>query len=110
MRIKAKDIIRGMNDFGIGDSLLRDIGLEYRQSSFTKFVGTIGVFSAGMLVGAALGMLYAPMRGDELRTKARDNIDAWRTKMASRGAEMAGRVSEKAARTQAAVETMPVVP
>lgn len=106
MAINLKNVMRQMHDFGIGQSLLRDVGLDYRQSSFTRFIGTIGIFSAGMLVGAAFGMLFAPMRGDELRIKARDNIDAWRDRVASRGVEMASHVSE----TVSSESTIPVAP
>ena len=67
MAVDLKTIIRQMNELGVGDSLLRGIGLEYRRSVFGKFVGAVGIFSAGVLIGAGLGLLFAPMRGDELR-------------------------------------------
>jgi hypothetical protein len=81
MAINMKQAVRQMNELGIGQNLLQKVGLDYYQSAFTRTIGTIGVFSAGLLVGSAFGLFFAPMRGDELRTKARDNIDAMRIKM-----------------------------
>jgi hypothetical protein len=94
--VELKSVLRQMNELGLGDSLLHNFGLEYRRPAFARFINGLGIFAAGFLVGAGVGLLFAPMRGDELRGKARQNIDEWRSRIMERGAEVSGAVSERA--------------
>ncbi len=48
------------------DSLLRQVGLEERTPG-SDFLTGLGLFSVGVLVGAGLGMLFAPRRGEDVR-------------------------------------------
>lgn len=66
------------------DALLRQLGLEERSPGSDFFTG-MGLFSIGVLVGAGLGLLFAPKRGEDMRAMV---TDAWRKRDASRVAEM----------------------
>ncbi len=48
------------------DALLRRMGLEDRTPAGDFFTG-LGLFSVGVLVGAGLGLMFAPKRGEEIR-------------------------------------------
>ena len=48
------------------DALLKRMGLEERTPAGDIFTG-LGLFAVGVLVGAGLGLMFAPKRGDELR-------------------------------------------
>jgi gas vesicle protein len=48
------------------DTLLRRVGLEERTPAGDFFTG-LGLFSIGVLVGAGLGLMFAPKRGEEIR-------------------------------------------
>jgi hypothetical protein len=48
------------------DALLRRVGLEERTPAGDFFTG-LGLFSVGVLVGAGLGLMFAPKRGEEVR-------------------------------------------
>jgi gas vesicle protein len=43
------------------------MGLQTRRTAGDLILPLMGIFSAGMLVGAGMGMLFAPRRGSELR-------------------------------------------
>lgn len=48
------------------EALLRRMGLEERTPAGDFFTG-LGLFSIGVLVGAGLGLMFAPKKGDEIR-------------------------------------------
>jgi hypothetical protein len=48
------------------DEILRRMGLEERTPVGDVFTG-LGLFAVGVLVGAGLGLMFAPKRGDEMR-------------------------------------------
>jgi hypothetical protein len=48
------------------DELLRRVGLEERRPAGDFFTG-LGLFSVGVLVGAGLGLMFAPKRGEDMR-------------------------------------------
>lgn len=62
------------------DELLGAIGLQRRQEPPDYLVTALGLFGAGLVVGAGLGMLFAPKPGAELRRdiggKVGDNFQA----------------------------------
>lgn len=58
------------------DALLERMGLEKRSPAGDFFTG-LGLFSVGVLVGAGLGLMFAPKRGDEMRAMLNE---AWRTR------------------------------
>jgi hypothetical protein len=56
------------------DALLDRMGLEQKRSTMEVVLPALGIFGAGLAVGAALGLLFAPKRGDELRGDIRHRI------------------------------------
>ncbi|WP_168210831.1 YtxH domain-containing protein [Persicimonas caeni] len=50
------------------NSLLDRMGLEQKRSTMEVILPALGIFGAGMAVGAALGVLFAPKRGEEIRS------------------------------------------
>jgi hypothetical protein len=64
------------------DVMLERLGLERRTPTGDFFTG-LGLFSIGVLVGAGLGLMFAPKRGDEMRSALNE---AWRTR-ARRGSQ-----------------------
>jgi hypothetical protein len=56
------------------DVVLDRLGLERRTPLGDFFTG-LGLFSIGVLVGAGLGLMFAPKRGEEMRSSLNE---AWR--------------------------------
>lgn len=53
------------------EKALAALGLQSRRSAADYILPSIGLFSVGLLVGAGLGLLLAPKRGQELRGELR---------------------------------------
>jgi hypothetical protein len=51
------------------DDVLEAIGLEERSSGWGAALGTVGIFALGCLVGAGIGLAFAPKSGEEFRTE-----------------------------------------
>src|SRR5262249_11954923 len=49
------------------DDVLEYLGLQERRSALTTTLGSLGIFVLGCLVGAGIGLAFAPKPGDELR-------------------------------------------
>ncbi len=58
------------------DDLLERMGLERRTPAGDFFTG-LGLFALGVLAGAGLGLMFAPKRGDEMRSALND---AWKNR------------------------------
>ncbi len=58
------------------DVMLERLGLERRTPTGDFFTG-LGLFSIGVLVGAGLGLMFAPKRGEEMRSALNE---AWRSR------------------------------
>jgi len=56
-------------------AVLDRLGLESRRSSMDAILPAIGIFAAGVTVGALLGVMFAPKRGVELRGDIRHKLD-----------------------------------
>lgn len=56
-------------------TMLNRMGLEQKRSTAETMLPMIGIFGAGIAVGAALGVLFAPKRGENLRTDLRHSIE-----------------------------------
>jgi hypothetical protein len=48
------------------EEMLKRVGLQQRSATGDAFTG-LGLFAVGVLVGAGLGLMFAPKRGDEMR-------------------------------------------
>jgi hypothetical protein len=66
----------GMRKMIDRDVLLDRLGLERTTPTGDFFTG-LGLFAIGVLVGAGLGLMFAPKRGDEMRSALND---AWRNR------------------------------
>ncbi len=55
------------------DDLLHRLGLE-EHTPTSDFLGGLGLFALGLLVGAGLGMMFAPKPGSEMRSQLSDTI------------------------------------
>lgn len=62
----ARGGVRNSYDSGVSNMLDR-FGLEQQRSTMEIVVPAVAVFGAGLAIGAALGAMFAPKRGDELR-------------------------------------------
>jgi hypothetical protein len=51
------------------DSILDMLGLASRPSAGSRLLSVAGLFGAGVLAGAALGLLLAPRPGAEIRAE-----------------------------------------
>ena len=49
------------------DAALAAIGLQPRRTATDYILPVVGIFGVGVLVGAGLGLMFAPKRGSELR-------------------------------------------
>ncbi len=74
------------------DALLRQVGLEERTPG-SDFLTGLGLFSVGVLVGAGLGLLFAPGRGEETRARV---SEAWRSRNPDKLADVARDVGAQA--------------
>ena len=63
--LKALKYLQGMDK----DDVLEAIGLEERSSGWATTFGTIGIFALGCLVGAGIGLAFAPKSGEEFRSE-----------------------------------------
>lgn len=60
---KVNDEVRNFSP----DDILHALGLEKKRSSTEKMLPMIGIFGAGLLVGAGIALLLAPKSGREIR-------------------------------------------
>jgi hypothetical protein len=51
------------------DDVLEALGLEERSSGWATALGTVGIFALGCLVGAGIGLAFAPKSGEEFRSE-----------------------------------------
>ena len=74
-------------DSGVSNALDR-LGLEPKRDPNDMILPAIGIFSAGLVVGAALGVLFAPKRGGDLRGDIRHRLDDLRQRGQTRYDEL----------------------
>ncbi len=67
---------KAMREWFDRDAILDRLGLEERTPAGDFFTG-LGLFSLGVLVGAGLGLMFAPKRGEEMRAALNE---AWRNR------------------------------
>jgi len=56
------------------DDVLASLGLQQRRSALATTLGSLGIFVLGCLVGAGIGLAFAPKSGDELRSELGDKV------------------------------------
>lgn len=72
--------------------LLDRLGLEPKRSTFDLMLPALGIFGAGIAAGAALGVIFAPKRGTELRKDIKHGVSDLR----ERGVEQLEDIRESA--------------
>lgn len=60
---KVNDEVRNFS----ADDVLHALGLERKRSAASKMMPMIGIFGAGLLVGAGIALLLSPKSGREVR-------------------------------------------
>ncbi len=55
-------------------TVLDKVGLQEKRSTAESLLPMLGAFGAGIAVGATLGLLFAPKRGENLRHDIRDSL------------------------------------
>jgi hypothetical protein len=87
------------------EKLLDRLGLERKQNTTRDVVlPALGIFGAGLAAGATLGLLFAPKRGEELRSDIQHRLEDLRQKSAAEYDELRRKSEEalRAAREKAA--------
>ena len=51
------------------DDILSAMGLQTRRTTTDYMLPALGIFGVGVLVGAGIGMLFAPKAGSEIRNQ-----------------------------------------
>lgn len=74
---ELNDSISSSYDRSLEKTLDR-LGLERKGDRSGDILPALGIFGAGIAVGATLGVLFAPKRGDELRSELAKNLEELR--------------------------------
>lgn len=56
------------------DDMLEAIGLQERSSTWASALGGFGIFALGALIGAGLGLAFAPKAGQEFRSELGEKV------------------------------------
>ena len=83
------------------DDVLRALGLRTSQSTIADFSSVLGVFGAGLLIGAGLALLFAPKSGDELRRDLSERMSSSREESSRMGGGVSAATSFQATSTPA---------
>ena len=57
------------------DYLLNLVGLETKSTFGAMILPTLGIFSLGVIVGAAAGLVFAPAPGTDTREQLRNRLN-----------------------------------
>jgi len=80
--ISSKDILKNVKNVD-ADTILEALGLERRNDGLAAVIPTLGIFGVGILVGAALGLAFAPKAGSDLRTDVTGRFNDLKTRFNS---------------------------
>lgn len=69
-------------------SLMDRLGLEQKRNTMEIVMPAIAIFGAGLAAGAALGLMFAPKRGDEIRTDIKHRVGDLRDRSMERVQQM----------------------
>lgn len=89
----AQGSVRSTYDSGV-ESLMERLGLEQKRSSMEVVLPSLAIFGAGLAVGAAIGVMLAPKRGDELRSDLAHRIGDIKDRSVQRYEELRTRGEE----------------
>lgn len=74
-----KDRFTDIGDRFSKDQILDSLGLQEKRTNTDYLVPALGIFGAGLAVGAVLGLLFAPKSGRDIRTDIRHRFDDMRS-------------------------------
>lgn len=77
------------------ERLMERLGLEHKRSTIEVILPAVGIFAAGLTVGALLGVMFAPKRGDELRSDVRHRLEDLKDRGADRYDQLRHRRDEE---------------
>ncbi|MEQ1875869.1 MAG: YtxH domain-containing protein [Bdellovibrionia bacterium] len=78
------------------DDLLKSIGLqEYRSAAWSAVPGA-AFFGVGLLVGAGIGLLFAPRTGQELRDDISDRFNSMKDRVSHKATQTADNIQSAA--------------
>jgi hypothetical protein len=80
---KVNDEVRNFSP----DDILHALGLEKKRSATEKMLPMIGIFGAGLLVGAGIALLLSPKSGREIREAIGGTVSRYTSKETSEGGE-----------------------
>jgi hypothetical protein len=72
------------NKFPASDDLLCALGLETRRSTTESMLSAVAIFGAGLTVGVALALLFAPKSGEETRADLGERVSRMRDEFSAR--------------------------
>ena len=72
-RKQGKKLIDMLRDID-KDDILGKVGLQERDSALGTALSTIGIFALGAIVGAGLGLAFAPKSGVEFRNEIGEKV------------------------------------
>jgi len=78
--MNRKDLMKSFKT----DHILEALGLE-RHNPYGMIGQALGVFGVGILVGSALGLMFAPKPGGDLRNDIAGRFDDLRNRFSSEG-------------------------
>ncbi|MBH24400.1 MAG: hypothetical protein CMH57_08115 [Myxococcales bacterium] len=73
--MSLKERIHDVSDRFTKAQILDSLGLQEKHPTTDYVLPALGIFGAGIAVGALLGVLFAPKPGPELRSDIRRRID-----------------------------------
>lgn len=69
------------------NDIRRALGLLEERDATNDLISRVSLFGAGLLVGAGLALLLAPLNGEEMRAQIHDRVDELRGQKPSDQAE-----------------------
>ena len=83
---KVNDEVRNFSP----DDILHALGLEKKRSSAEKMLPMIGIFGAGLLVGAGVALLLSPKTGREIREAIGGTVSKYTSREAAEAGSQTG--------------------
>lgn len=65
-----------LNSLPSREEIAAAVGIETRSSASSAALGSVGLLSTGIVLGAGLALLFAPKVGSELRHSIADRVGA----------------------------------
>jgi len=86
------------------EKMLDQLGLEKKRATRDVVLPALGIFGAGIAVGASLGLLFAPKQGRELRSDIRRSLEDLRERSAEEYEELREKSEEALEKARERVE------